>query len=216
MYTILVQKDNSLHTSVKERIMQRSKMVDTLHFLVEPTYKEEHDMSTFNATLKYKLPISNEPCSENLVLSDELYKDHLEYKLPFDTNLTKEAGEIEVMITFTKADLDEEGNGIQYVRTTSTTTITIVPIAAWTNITTDSALNAVDQRLLEVDAMIKALSETGDLYSSTKADNLVLDGETQEIYLTANGEQIGDRVKLSDLGDNIVDSSTEGLVTMMI
>ena len=216
MYTILVQNDNSLHTSVKERIMQRSKMVDTLHFLVEPMYKEEHDMSTFNATLKYKLPISNEPCSENLVLSNELYKDHLEYKLPFDTNLTKEAGEIEVMITFTKADLDEEGNGIQYVRTTSTTTITIVPIAAWTNITTDSALNAVDQRLLEVDAMIKALSETGDLYSSTKADNLVLDSETQEIYLTANGEQIGDRVKLSDLGDNIVDSSTEGLVTMMI
>lgn len=216
MYTILVQNDNSLHTSVKERIMQRSKMVDTLHFLVEPMYKEEHDMSTFNATLKYKLPISNEPCSENLVLSDELYKDHLEYKLPFDTNLTKEAGEIEVMITFTKVDLDEEGNGLQYVRTTSTTTITIVPIAAWTNITTDSALNAVDQRLLEVDAMIKALSETGDLYSSTKADNLVLDDETQEIYLTANGEQIGDRVKLSDLGDNIVDSSTEGLVTMMI
>ena len=215
MYTILVQNDNSLHASVKERIMQRSKMVDSLHFLVDPIYKE-HDMSTFNAIMKYKLPVSNEPCSENLVLSEELYKEKLEYKLPFDTNLTKEAGEIEVLLVFTKVELDEEGKGTQYVRTTSSTTITIVPLAAWTNIITDSALNAVDQRLLEIDAMIKALSETGDLYSSTKADNIVLDSENQEIYLTANGEQIGDRVKISDLGDNIVESANEGLVTMMI
>ena len=40
----------------------------------------------------------------------------MEYKLPFDTNLTKEAGEIEVKITFSKVDLDEDGNDIQYVR----------------------------------------------------------------------------------------------------
>ena len=215
MYTILVNNDNTLTTSVKERIMQRSKLVDSLHFLVEPMYNE-HDMSTFTVAMKYKLPVSNEPCSELLTLSEELHKEKLEYKLPIDTKLTNEAGDIEVMLVFTKVEIDEEGVGKQYVRSTSTTTIKIVPLAAWTNITTDAALNAVDQRLLQVDAMIKALSETGDLYSSTKADNIVLDSENKEIYLTANGNIIGDKVSLSDLGTNIVESSNEGLVTMMI
>ena len=42
MYTILVNDDNTLTTSVRERIMQRSKLVDSLHFLVEPTYKEKN------------------------------------------------------------------------------------------------------------------------------------------------------------------------------
>jgi hypothetical protein len=64
--------------------------------------------------------------------------------------------------------------------------------------------------------MIQALTETGDLYSSTKADNIVLDPESREIYLTANGTIIGDKVGLSDLGNKIVESSSEGLVTMMI
>ena len=42
MYTILVTQENELITSVKERIMKRSKMVDKLHFLVlEPNRKKE-------------------------------------------------------------------------------------------------------------------------------------------------------------------------------
>lgn len=215
MYTIVVNNDNTLTTSIKERIMQRSKMVDNLHFLVEPSYKGL-DMSDFTVTMKYKLPVSNEPCSELLVLSDEPYKDKLEYKLPFDTKLTAEAGNIEVLLTFTKVDLDAEGNGIQYVRPTSSANITIVPIAAWTNIATDSALNVVDQRLLQAEAQIKALSESGNLFDITKADNIVLDSESKEIYLTAKGEQIGDKVSLSELGENIVQSTEEGLVKMII
>ena len=57
MYTILVNDDNTLTTSVRERIMQRSKLVDSLHFLVSPTYKEL-DMTDFTVTLEYVLPIS--------------------------------------------------------------------------------------------------------------------------------------------------------------
>ena len=49
-----------------------------------------------------------------------------------------------------------------------------------------------------------------------KADNLVLDEENKELYLTAEGNQIGNKVKLSDLGNEIVQSSNEGLITMMI
>ena len=215
MYTILVNDDNTLTTSVRERIMQRSKLVDSLHFLCPQTYKEL-DMADFTVTLEYILPVSREYKTEELIKSDELYKDMLEYKVPFDTDLTKEAGEIEVKLTFSKVDLDEEGNNIQYVRKISSTTIAIVPIEAWCDIIPDKALDAIDQRIIKTDAQIKALLEANEITRLEKADNLVLDSENKELYLTAEGNQIGDKVKLSDLGNEIVQSSEEGLITMMI
>ena len=215
MYTILVNDDNTLATSIRERIMQRSKLVDSLHFLVSPTYKGL-DMTDFTVTMEYILPVSKEYMSEVLVKSEELYKEMLEYKLPFDTDLTKEAGEIEVKLTFSKVDLDEDGNDIQYVRKISATSITIVPIEKWCDIIPDKALDAIDQRIIKTDAQIKALLDANEITRLEKADNIVLDSENKELYLTAEGNQIGDKVKLSDLGDEIVQSSDEGLVTMMI
>ena len=215
MYTILVNDDNTLTTSVRERIMQRSKLVDSLHFLVEPTYKELN-IADFTVTLEYVLPISKKYKVETLIKSDELYKERLEYKLPFDTNLTREYGDIEIQLTFTKVDLDEEGKDIQYVRKTSTTSITIVPISAWSDVIPDEALTDLDQKILKTDAQIKELREMQENILVEKADNLVLDEENKELYLTAEGNQIGNKVKLSDLGDEIVQSSGEGLVTMMI
>ena len=215
MYTILVNDDNTLTTSVRERIMQRSKLVDSLHFLVSPTYKEL-DMTDFTVTMEYILPVSKEYVSEVLVKSEELYKEMLEYKLPFNTDLTKEAGEIEVKLTFSKVDLDEDGNNIQYVRKISATSITIIPVESWCDIIPDKALDAIDQRIIKTDAQIKALIEANEITRLEKADNLVLDNENKELYLTAEGNQIGDKVKLSDLGNEIVQSSDEGLITMMI
>ena len=215
MYTILINDDNTLTTSVRERIMQRSKLVDSLHFLCPQTYKEL-DMADFTVTLEYILPVSREYKTEELVKSDELYKEMLEYILPFDTDLTKEAGEIEVKLTFSKVDLDEDGNDIQYVRKISATSITIVPIESWCDIIPDKALDAIDQRIIKTDAQIKALLDVNEITRLEKADNLVLDSENKELYLTAEGEQIGDKVKLSDLGNEIVQSSDEGLITMMI
>ena len=215
MYTILVNDDNTLTTSIKERVMQRSKLVDSLHFLVEPTYKELN-IADFTVTLEYVLPISKKYKVETLIKSDELYKERLEYKLPFDTNLTREYGDIEIQLTFTKVDLDEEGKEIQYVRKTSTTSITIVPISAWSDVIPDEALTDLDQKILKTDAQIKELREMQEDILVEKADNLVLDEENKELYLTAEGNQIGNKVKLSDLGNEIVQSSNEGLITMMI
>ena len=226
MYTILVTDDNELRVTTKERIMQRSKMVDSFHFLVKPIYKDTIDMTGFNVTMEYKLPVSKEyavqDITEDLILTvDEegntvLYKDMLEYKLPFDTNLTAEAGEVEVQLTFTKTELDTEGVATQYVRKTSPCKITIVPIAAWSNIIPDKALTALDQRILKIDEQIQALSESAILYTNDKADNIVLDTETNEIYLTANGEPIGDRITIDELGDTLVDVQDEGLIQVII
>ena len=201
MYTILVTSNNELVTSVKERIMQRSKLVDNLHFLVEPVYKG-YSMADFTVTLEYILPVSREYKTETLVLSEELYKDRLEYKLPFDTNLTKEAGKIEIQLTFTYVDLDENGNDIQRVRKISATTIEIVPITAWSDIIPDSALSALDQRLIKLDAQMRGLNDYVNTIDANAVDNLVYNEKEDTLQLTARGIGVGDKVSVKDMLDD--------------
>ena len=201
MYTILVKDNNELVTTVKERIMQRSKLVDNLHFLVDQTYKNI-DMSDFTVTMEYILPISREYKIETLVKSDELYKEKIEYTLPFDTCLTKEHGKIEVQLTFTKVAMDADGNVIQQVRKTSPTSITIVPVAAWSNMIVDSDLTALDQRIIMTQAMVEAANETLAAIEMSKADNIVYDKDTNVLQLTANGMPIGDQIVLNTYNAN--------------
>lgn len=204
MYTLVINEDNEIVTTVKERIMQRSKLVDDLHFLASPMYKGI-DMSDFTVMMEYILPVSREYRTEILVKSDSLYKDQLEYKLPFDTLLTKEAGEIKLQLTFLKVSLDAEGNSKQQVRKVGPAVITIVPISAWSNIIADSALTALDQRLIQVDALLNAAQEYNQYLSETKADNIAYSENEGKKYiqLTANGTPIGNKIMLN-ISDDVV------------
>ena len=203
MYTILLNETNELITSVRERIMQRSKLVDNLHFLVDPIYKGL-DMSEFTVMLEYLLPISREYKTEILVKSDSLYKGKLEYKLPLDTNLTKEHGDIEIQLTFIKVELDADGSSKQLVRKTSPTIVTILPISAWSDIIADSALNAIDQRLIQTEVMLNAMNDMVNYLDSIKADNIIYDEETRTLQLTAHGQLIGDSVNIGYIGTSVV------------
>lgn len=196
MYTILINSDNELVHTVKERIMCRSKLVDSLHFLTEPTYKEM-DMTPFTVTLEYKLPISKEYHIEILDRSEDLYKGMLEYKLPFDTTLTKEAGDIELQLTFTNTEMQVDGSVTQYVRKTEKTTITITPIEAWADMIPDKVLTSLDQRLLKQDAAMKELADIISAIDDQKADDISL--ENNHLQLTANGEKIGEGVDLNEV-----------------
>lgn len=200
MYTILVNDNNELITTVKERIMQRSKLVDNLHFLVSPMYKNV-DMSEFTVTMEYVLPVSREYKTETLVKSESLYKEQLEYILPFDTCLTKEAGKVEIQLTFSRVSLDAEGKAKQQVRKVGPTTITIVPITAWSDIIPDSALSALDQRLIMVDAMINAANEMNQRLLDNKADDISYNEETNELQLLANGNAVGTKVTVNSTAD---------------
>jgi hypothetical protein len=197
MYIILVNDDNTLMTSVKERIMQRSKLVDELCFLAKPMYKG-YDMSQFTVMLEYLAPVSKKYRTEILTLSEDSYKEHLMYTLPFDTNLTAEAGKVEVQLTFVMADLDANGKSIQRVRKTSKTYIEIFPITAWSDIIPDEALTAIDQRILMVDAQLKALVEAENAMFDSKADNISYDEADNSLQLKSGDNYIGDKVKLKD------------------
>ena len=172
MYTILVNEDNTLYGSHKERIMQRSKLVDKLVFIVDPIYKDI-DMTKATVLLEYVLPVSREYKSINLVLSKERYNDcFLQYKLPFDTDLTSQAGSLELQLTFAYVEMMPNGIGVQRVRKTSATTIDIIPITAWSDIVPDSALSALDQRLIKMDAQMRAMNDYLDVIDSNQVDDL--------------------------------------------
>lgn len=202
MYVILVNDDNSLYGSKKERIMQRSKLVDDLVFIVDPIYRNKHDMTNASVVLEYLLPVSKRYKTEHLTLSDEKYNDcFLQYKLPFDTNLTSEAGSVEMQLTFAYTELDENGNGIQRVRKTSPTVIEIIPISAWSDIIPDAALSALDQRILKLDAQMRGLNELANALESNQVDNLVYNDDEETLQLSANGVGVGDKVSVKDMLD---------------
>ena len=202
-YIILVEQDNSLFGSHKERIMQRSTGVDSLIFIVDPIYRNEHDMTDASVMLEYLLPVSKTYRTEYLTLLDERYNNHyLQYKLPFNTRLTSEAGKIELQLTFVYTDLDVNGNGIQRVRKTSTTTIEIIPVSAWSDIIPDSALLSLDQRLIKLDASMKAMNNYLDVLDSNKVDDLVYDDKTETLQLMAGNKGIGNKVSVREMLDD--------------
>lgn len=201
MYVILVNDDNTLTASKKERIMQRSKLVDTLWFLVPPVYKEE-EMVGYTVMLEYVLPVSRKYHSEILTLSEDGYEEYLKYLLPFDTKITSEAGKVEMQLTFTSVDFDANGNQIQRVRKTSVGYIDIIPISAWSDIIPDSALSALDQRLIKLDAQAKYLEACADIIGEGQVDNLKYDDGSETLQLMSGNKAIGDAISVRDMLDD--------------
>lgn len=188
MYTILITNDNEAISSVRTRIMQRSKLVDELHFLTDQTYNDI-DMKDYTLLLEYQLPVTKELKSEILTLSDELYKEKYEYKLPIDTCLTKEPGNVELQLTFSKVEMDADGKVIQRVRKISPCYINIIPITAWSALMPDDYLAPIDQKILELNAVANQLADTQNLINDSKADDLSYEDNT--LQLMANGKKIG-------------------------
>lgn len=223
MYNLLLEENNDLVVTSKQKIMQCSKLVDTLRFLVPVKYGDFNMEEFETVNLEYVLPVSRKYKSEILSVEAEKYvsdeEEYLQYLLPADTSLTAEAGDIELQLTFIKADLDDNGVPLQYVRKSNTAIVTIVPIAAWADIIPDEALTAIDQRLVKLDADIKAMADIGEVLDATKADNMEIgtidQTEDKYLYLKANGNQIGDPIKISDLAETITENSPGGIVNVI-
>lgn len=212
MYVILVNPDNTLYGSVKQRVMQRSKLIDTLKFVVDPIYNGI-DMTNASVLLEYILPISKKYETVYLELCDERYNDcYLQYKLPFDTNLTSEHGTVELQLTFAYAEMGADGEIVQRIRKTSATTIEIVPISKWSDIVPDSALGGLDQRLIVMNSQIQALDDYMNVLDSNQVDNLVYNEKDDTLQLSAKGMGVGDKVSVKDMldeGSPVVDLNSK-------
>lgn len=201
-YIIIVNDDNTLYGSCKKRVMQRSKLVDDLIFIVPHIYNGI-DMTSATVMLEYILPVSRKYKTTILSLSKERYKDcFLQYKLPFDVDLTAEAGSVELQLTFAYTELNENGIGIQRVRKTSATTIEVTPISAWSDIIPDEALLDLDQRLIKMDATMRAMNDYLDVIDSNKVDNLVYNECEDTLQLMSGDKVIGDKVSVKDMLDD--------------
>ena len=204
-YIFLLENDNEIVASHREVLMQRSKLVDEVWFLVNPKYKTcENDMSVFSVMLEYILPTSKSYHSLELVQDKEGYKEYLKYVVPLDSNLSSESGDIQLQLSFIYVGLDADGNSIQKVRKTQPAKLHITPIAAWADIIPDSALSALDQRILKMDAQMRYLNEMNQIVADSKADNIKYDENTNELQLLSGDKEIGNKVTLKT-GDTSLD-----------
>lgn len=204
VYVILINDDNSMTTTQKRRIVQRSKLIDNLWFLVKPEYNG-FSMAEFTVLLEYLAPVSKKYRTEFLNLSENDYNGYLKYTMPIDTMFTAESGRVEFQITFLNTEIDGEGNSYQRVRKITDGCLVISPVTAWSDIIPDSALTALDQRIIKMDAQINAINEASEILNSVKADNIVYDNSKNELQLTSNGNPIGDRVVINQAESSLED-----------
>lgn len=200
-YTFLLEKDNSLVASRREVIMQRSKLVDEIHFLVNPQYKEEN-MSLFNVMMEFVLPVSREYHTLELAQDPEGYNGYLKFVVPFDCNLSSEAGDVQLQLTFTFVGLDADGNAIQKVRKTKVGTLHVTPISNWSSFVPDSALASLDQRILKTQAMINELGYYAQVLDQNQVDNLVYDEKNDALQLMAGANTVGSGVSVKEILDD--------------
>lgn len=212
MYTILMNSDKSLVCTTRTTLYQRDKLVDKLQILIPQTY-EDINLSDFTAVLKY-VDQGNKVHSEILIQDEELYKDsYLRYALPIDTNLTRFAGNIKICLTLNKVDMEEMK---EYSLNTGETTITITPLSDYYKFVSDESLSIIDQKVNELNVKLEAVDKMTTTYDEMKADNIKLNKETSEIYLTAHDKQIGDKITINDLGNVIAEETKDGLIPIIL
>lgn len=210
MYTFYLTNEKELSATDRCIIHQREKLVDNFKFLIPKIY-ENVDLTDARIELQYLNP-ANESHKETLVRdeSNENRDDYMDYIFPIDTNFTRFAGDLHLKLVLTKVDIDEKKF---YYLESSEATVSISPLSDYFAFVSDDAINPINEKIAELDARFKALDKLAETYDTAKADNLKLDSETSELYLTANGKAIGDKVSLSDLENEVpavdIDSSDE-------
>lgn len=213
MYTVLIQDDNSVIATVRQRIMQNSNLVDSLRIIVPKTYNDI-DLSECTAYLEYLTPINHRHNYIELEIANAEYEtDYILYQISFDANLTSEVGNLKFYVHFIQVEMNGDGEVKTPVRQTDEFTIPIIPIADWFS-KPEELLNAFDKKLIEQQEIIKAMADLQSTMSSDKIDDIKLDPDTNSIYGTSGGEKKGKGIDLSELGDAIANSTEDGMIVV--
>ena len=206
MYTILINPDNTLTHSIKEKIMHRESNVHTFRFLVDPIwvdYGVETEMRNYTCLLEYRTPISEKYTPVILTPSTDLYRDMLEYTAPITTDFTAEIGSLELKFIFTWLEMDSDGKFIEHSRKTSSTAVTIIPVEQWSDYCASSDLDNIVQAILAQqaqNAQSLAINEQMYMYAQQIANTkygLSYDKDNNELHLEKNG-QVNSTVTLEE------------------
>ena len=211
MYTFLMRSDKTLAVTNKSVIYQRDKLVDKVKFYIPTTY-EDINLEDFSVLLKY-IDQDNIVHVINLTKTESDKEGFMKYVIEMDTNLTKESGDIRIHLTLNKVDMEELK---EYSLNTSEAIISVKPLADYYGFVSDSSLSIIDQKMNELDVKLEAANKIAETYDNSKADNIKLDKETSELYLTANDKLIGDKITINDLGDTIAEQTKDGLIPIIL
>ena len=189
-----MNSDGSLScTTPKDKLYSSEHMVDNIHFLLPKTYKDV-ELTDFAIYLKYVNPAKLAKI-EPLVLYNKNYKDtYLEYMLPITSEFTKFPGIVTLHLTM--MDVNEQTD-IKYVAQSGEIDIPILVVNDY--FVNELSLSAIDKRLV-------TMEEIAAQYDKSKADNIVR--EENSIYLTSNGNKIGDTVSIDQDELNVVEFET--------
>lgn len=194
MYTVIVGADGSMVASVVEVITQNSNLAHTLRILA-PTEYCGYDVRNFMASLEYKTPESGSVGAETLTASEEEYKEYVEYLFPIKKAMTTEAGNLVISMSFVANVESDAGESDPVVLKTQPGDIMITETDGWSGDLPDDTLNAIDEKMLELQEMQGELKNMQDHLNNNKADGLMY--EDHELQLTANGEPIGNSVEVT-------------------
>lgn len=213
MYTVILNKDKSLIASVRATLYQRESLADKIQFLLPQTY-EDIDIynGDYTVVMKYIDP-SNVAQSEVLTKEDELYKDYVRFILPVNSKLTRFAGDIHIWLSIIGINTDDS-IGAEILHSDDLT-IKINPLEDIYGFVPDESLQALDKRILELQATAKANNMLIEAIDKNKADDIKLDLDEKSLYLTNNGEKTGTPIALNDLGNAISDNTEDGLVSVI-
>lgn len=213
MFRVLIRSDNTTIVTENQRIMQNSKLVDTLEIVVDKEYNGL-SMAECTAYLEYLTPINHKIGQVVLEIADENYEnDYLLYKMKIDTNLTNEVGQVQFRVHFIQVEMNEEGKVTTPVRQTDSFIMTVIPISDWMTLP-DNLLSGLDQRLIVMQQTNKAMADLQNTLAEDKLDDIKLDAEAGTLYGTSSGVRKGTGVKISDLGDAIADDTKDGMVVI--
>ena len=210
MYTLKINDDNTVTTTVKETLVERSNYVDKIQIVTSKLYREQIDMSDATLYMKYKLPVSNKIKLTQLTANDLEYEtNYIQYLIPVDAALTAEAGDIEVSFTFLKLIPNEDGTYTSYIRKTTSGVIHITPLVQFDKYEPSEMFTEIDQRLLVMEGMIKDLDAQNKAAYEGMVKDIRLDTDGRKITLTdRNGDDTGNGIVVKDLSTMVAEDMT--------
>lgn len=210
MYTLKITDENTVVTTVKETLMERSNYVDKIQIVTSKMYREQIDMSDATVYMKYKLPVSNKIKLTQLTVNNLEYEtNYIQYLIPVDAVLTAEAGDIEVSFTFLKLIANEDSTYTSYVRKTTSGVIHITPLVQFDKYEPSEMFTEVDQRLLVMEGLIKDLDAQNKAAYEGMVKDIRLDTDKKKITLTnRNDEDTGEGIVVKNLSNMIAEDLT--------
>lgn len=210
MYTLKINDDNTVTTTVKETLIERSNYVDKIQIVTSKLYREQIDMSDATLYMKYKLPVSNKIKLTQLTVNDLAYEtNYIQYLIPVDAALTAEAGDIEVSFTFLKLVANDDSTYTSYIRKTTSGVIHITPLVQFDKYEPSELFTEIDQRLLVMEGMIKDLDAQNKAAYEGMVKDIRLDTEGRKLTLTdRNGDDTGEGVEVKDLSTMVAEDMT--------